>query len=60
MQAVSVRNKADELVVGRVKQQLMSRNVKLQVCQTVLFQKYKDGRSCLNPSFLATVVATNS
>jgi hypothetical protein len=29
---VSLRHKADEAVLKNVKQQLMSRNVKLQVC----------------------------
>jgi hypothetical protein len=36
----SVLSKTDEVLIN-VKQQLMSRNVKLQVCETILFLKFK-------------------
>jgi hypothetical protein len=37
----TVLSKTDEVVLKNVKQQLMSRNVKLQVCEIILFLKLK-------------------
>jgi hypothetical protein len=38
---LTMLSKTDEVILKNVKQQLMSRNVKLQVCESIFFLKYK-------------------
>jgi hypothetical protein len=38
---LTVLSKTDEVILKNVKQQLMSRNVKLQVCESILFPRFK-------------------
>jgi len=38
---LTVLSKTDEVILKNVKQQLMSRNVKLQVCESIFFLKLK-------------------
>lgn len=38
---LTVLSKTDEVILKNVKRQLMSRNVKLQVCEYIFFLKFK-------------------
>jgi len=43
---LTVLSKTDEVILKNVKQQLMSRNVKLQVCESIFFLKFKRSKGC--------------